>query len=542
MGNSSAVLTSSRLPRVGTTWLGHGAKLDSQTNDLQDRRAELVLIGGLTLVTFVLHLVFYKGYGFFRDELYFIVCGNHLDWGYVDQPPGVPFIAWASRHILGDTLFAIRFVPMLFAAAQVMFTGLIVRVMGGGRYAILLASLAILAAPMYFGSYLNTDMVMLTGWAACSYVVVRIMAGGSPKLWLWFGLAAGLSLQGKHEMAFFGFALLVGLLLSPQRKMLLSPWLYAGGAVALVIILPNIIWEIRHNWATLELLQNIAHSRKNVVLGPVDYFKTNILFLSPLSFPIWFVGILWCLFAKAGRAFRAMGWMWIVAFTVFILLKGKAYYLAPVYPALFAAGSVVISQWLSKPGEWRRVLKPAYATLVILFGILLWPFAMPMMSVEKFIAYEQALHVTPTKTETMHLDQLPQQYADMFGWREMAAAVARAYETIPLSERGKCGVFGQDYGQAAAIDYFGRQNGLPHAISGHQNYWLWGPAPYTGECLIVLDDTRENLDKLFTSVVFAGETYQQYAIPYENHLPIWICRGSKFGKMEDLWPKVKKWI
>ncbi len=515
--------------------------MNSETADLAERRRELFLIGGLTLLTFILHLIWYKGYGFFRDELYFIVCGNHLDWGYVDQPPGVPFIAWASRHLLGDSLFAIRFFPMLFAATQVMFTGLIARVMGGGRYAILLASLAILAAPQYFGSYLNTDMFMITGWAACSYIVVRIMAGGSPKLWLWFGLAAGLSLQGKHEMVFFGFALLVGILLSPNRKMLLSPWLYAGGAVAFIIILPNIIWEVRHNWATLELLQNIAHSHKNLVLGPGSYLLTNLLFLSPLSFPIWSIGILWCLFAKAGRNFRAMGWMWIVAFVVFVLLKGKAYYLAPVYPALFAAGSAALGAWLAKPGTWRMWLKPAYATMVILFGTLLWPFAMPMMSVERFIAYEHALHVAPGKTETMRLGELPQQYADMFGWPEMAAAVARAYEQIPLSERAGCGVFGQDYGQASAINYFGRQSGLPSAISGHQNYWLWGPAPYTGQCLIVIDDEKETLEKLFASVQYAGETYQQYAIPFENHRPIWICRGPKFGNMQDLWPKVKFW-
>ena len=509
-------------------------------------RGDWILLGALTLLAFVIHLALYKGYGFFRDELYFIACSHHLAWGYVDQPPGVAVVAWAARHALGDTLFAVRFVPVLFGAAEIFLVGLTAKAMGGRRFAILLAGLGVLAAPQFFGNYLNTDMFMELGWTTCAYIATLILAGGNPRLWIWFGVVAGLAMQGKHAMVFFGFAFVVALLLTPQRKMLLSPWPYAGGLVAFLIVLPNLIWEYRHHWATLELLQNIAKSDKNLVLGPWAYFLRSVDYLSSWSFPIWFGGILWCLFAPGGKRFRAIGWTWVVAFVTFVALKGKDYYLAPVYPALFAAGAVAIESLLEWHPLQRGKLKPALAATIVvvimLHGILSWPFAMPMMPVERFIAYEEALHVVPHKTETMDLNRLPQQYADMFGWPEMAAAVAKVYFCLPPEERAKCGIYGSNYGDAGAIDYFGRQYGLPHAISGHQNYWLWGPAPYTGECMIVISSNRKAWEEMYSSVELAGETYQQYAIPFENHKPIMIVRQPKFKSLADIWPQFKAWI
>lgn len=506
-------------------------------------RGEFLLLGGFTLATLALHLAFYKGYGFFRDELYFIACSHRLDWGYVDQPPGVAVVAWAARGLLGDTLFSVRFVPCVFAALQVLLTGLTARAMGGGRYAQALTCLCVIAAPQYFGSWLNTDMFMMLGWAACAWVAARILSGESERLWLLFGLFAGLALQGKHAMLFFGFAFVIGLVASPQRKMVLSPWMWAGGAVAFLIALPNLIWEYRHDWATVVLLTNIAKSNKNVVLGPLEYLRSNIDSLGRYSMPVWGAGLVWCLFLPSGRRFRPLGWTWVAALATFLALKGKNYYLTPAYPMLFAAGAVAIESWLARGATiLARVLRPAIAAVVLLTGMIGWPFGMPVMPVEKFIAYEEFLGVVPEKTENVALGKLSQQYSDMFGWPEMAAAVAKVYATIPAEERAKCGILTRNYGEAGAIDYFGRSYGLPGAISGHQNYWLWGPGPYTGECLIVIGRTREWLEERFSSVVQAGEAYQEYAISFENHRPIWICRGPKFGTLRDIWPELKTWI
>src|SRR5271156_5988219 len=226
----------------------NGGSGDSNTSAVS--RNNWIILGGFALFTFAIHLIFYGGYGFFRDELYFIACGKHLAWGYVDQPPGAPLVAWFSQKLFGQTLFAIRFVPVLFATAQILLTGLTARAMGGRGYAQFLACLCVLAAPQYFGSYLNTDMFMMLGWAACAWVAARIFAGESPRLWLLFGLFGGLALEGKHAMLFFLLAFLVAVVVSPRRKMLLTPWPWCGAAVASVIALPNVIWEDTHQWAT----------------------------------------------------------------------------------------------------------------------------------------------------------------------------------------------------------------------------------------------------------------------------------------------------
>jgi hypothetical protein len=509
-------------------------------------RNNWLILGGFALFTFALHLIFYKGYGFFRDELYFIACGKHLAWGYVDQPPGAPLVAWFSQKILGRNLFAIRLVPVLFATAQILLTGLTARIMGGRSYAQFLACLCVLAAPQYFGSYLNTDMFITLGWAACAWIAARIFVGESPRLWLLFGVFGGLALEGKHAMIFFLLAFLAAMVVSPQRKMLLSPWPWSAAVVAFLIALPNIMWEYQQRYATYELLTNIARSNKNLVLAPWPYLHSNIESLGMLTVLVWVPGLLWCLFLKDGQRFRAIGWTWIFSYILFIAMKGKDYYLTPAYPMLFAAGAVAIESWFARiPRTGGSIVRVVFALLIFLRGAIAWPFAMPMMPEEKFIAYEKFLGAVPEKTENTELDDLSQQYADMHGWPELAAAVAKVYDSIPEAERAQCAIFAGNYGEAGAIDYFGPQYGLPPAISGHQNYWYWGPRDYTGQCMVIIavgGTTRDVLERTYSNVEQAGETYAKYAIPFENHKPIWICRGRKNGTLQDAWPWLKRWI
>lgn len=505
------------------------------------------ILAAFALITFAIHLIFYKGYGFFRDELYFIACGKHLAWGYVDQPPGAPLVAWFSQKILGQTLFAIRFIPVLFATVQILLVGLTARAMGGRAYAQFLACLCVLIAPQYFGSYLNTDMFMMLGWVACAWVAVRIFSGERPQLWLLFGLFAGLALEGKHAMLFFLLAFLAAVVVSPQRKLLLTPWPWYAAAVAFLIALPNVIWEYTHHWATYELLSNIAKSDKNLVLGPWQYLHSNIEALGFLTVLVWVPGLLWCLFLKDGQRFRALGWMWIFSYVLFIALKGKDYYLTPTYPMLFAAGAVAIEAWSAKiPRTAGLISKAVFALLIFARGAIALPFAMPMMPEEKFIAYEKALGAAPAKTENTDITDLSQQYADMHGWPELAATVAKIYNSIPEPERSQCAIFMGNYGEAGAVDYFGPQYGLPPSISAHQNYFFWGPRQYTGDCILIMagSSAREKLAPNYTSVEKVGETSAPYAIPFENHRTIWLYRGRKPGAptLQEIWPSLKLWI
>jgi hypothetical protein len=223
-----------------------------------------------------------------------------------------------------------------------------------------------------------------------------------------------------------------------------------------------------------------------------------------------------------------------------LTMHGRMYYPAPAYPMLFAEGGMAFDRWLSRidSGRW---LKPAWVTLLVATGIALAPFAyFPMLSVDQYIAYSRFWHFEPPRIETHRIGPLPQIYADQFGWREMAQVVADAYYKLPPEEQKSCAILGQNYGQAGAIDFFGAKMGLPNAISGHQNYYYWGPRGYTGECMIVMGDQRERLQELFEDVEYAGTVDHPLSMPYQ-HFEVFVCRKPKFGTLQQVWPELRHW-
>ena len=493
----------------------------------------LAVSAAFAVATLILHALTYRGYGYFRDELYFMACGDRPDWAMLDHPPLVALVSRVSRSLLGESLFSIRLFSMLASALQVFFAGWLAREFGGKRFGVVIACLATMTAPLFIGTYLGTDDFAQLFWVACAAVVARLVNGGDRRLWLLFGVLAGIGLEGKHSLLFFGFALFVGLLVSPQRVVLREPLFWAAGAAAILLFAPNLLWEYKHRWPTLELLKNIARSDKNVVLSPFAFLRDQIILMGPLSSPIWIAGTVWLLASKKGSRFRSLGWGYLVAFATFVVLKGKNYCLGRYYPILFAAGSTAIADTLAAR---RRLagLKPVIAVLIVVQGALLLPFAQAVLPPRRFIAYEKALHMEPPPTETHEMGPLPQQFADMFGWPELAARVVASDGRLSPNERSKSCVFAQNYGEAGAIDFFGRAYGPPPAISGHQNDFLWGPRNCSGEVLIVIGGKREDLDRRFDTVEVADRTESEYAMPYENHLPIYVCRRLKTGTLAEL--------
>jgi len=345
-------------------------------------------------------------------------------------------------------------------------------------------------------------------------------------------------LEEKYSIAVFGFAMVVGLLVTKQRSALLNKWLWLGGIAAFLIFLPNLIWNINDHWPFLELMHNIRVDGRDVRLSAFQYFAQQILLAHLLTAPIWITGLLMLLLSPRFRNYRLLGWSYLITFTAFVVLKGKNYYLAPIYPMLFAAGAVAIEAAIERTRQnW---LKPAIVLLLIAGGSWLAPLVVPIFSVDHFISYMNKLPFKVPRSEHSHESALlPQHYADQFGWEEMTAMTAQAWSRIPAEERSDCGIFAQDYGQAGAIDFFGPRFGLPRALSGHQTYFLWGPRNYSGNCLIVLDDKKETLDQLFDHVEYVGSSDNPYAL--ERHIPVFICKGAKFGSLAKLWPDLKKW-
>jgi hypothetical protein len=500
------------------------------------------LLGGLSFALFAVHMLVSRRYGYFVDELYYLACSHHLAWGYVDQPPLIAVITWLERVTLGNSLSALRFLPAVAAGLRVLLTGLIARELGARRFGVILACVCVAVAPIYLGldSLLTMNVFESLFWMGAALVALKIFHGASQKLWLLFGVICGIGLLNKHSMLFFGFGLFAGLLLTSQRKQFTKPWIWLAGVIALLIFLPNLLWEIQRYFPTVELLRNVQQSGRNTEMGPAMFMLVQTFILHPLAAPVWVAGLLELLRDREAKGGRVLGIAYVVLIMCMLTMHGRLYYPAPAYPMLFAAGGVVFERWLARlpSGRW---LRPAYIALLVATGLVLAPLAyFPLLTVDQYMAYSKYVHLAPVRLENHPLGPLPQIYADQFGWQEMAQVVADAYHQLPAEEQKNCGIFGQNYGQAGAIDFFGAKMGLPPAISGHQNYFYWGPHGYTGACLIVMGDRAEPLHELFESVERVGVVTHPLSMPYE-HFDVYLCRRPKFGDLDTVWPKIKRW-
>ncbi len=515
-----------------------------------DRSAEqswakngMLAVAGIAAASFVLHMIFNNRYGYFRDEFNYIICGRHLTWGYVDQPPLVPVLSRMFLAVFGESLRAVRLMPVLAMSSTIVLSGLIARELGGKRFAVVLTALAVLIAPIYLsnGSLLTSNCLEPLLWMGCVYFAILAAKRDQPRCWLRFGVVAGIGLQEKYSIGVLGFAIVVGLLLTGQRRFLLNKWMWLGGGAAFLIFLPNLLWNVAYHWPFVELMRNIKASGRDVVLSPWQYFSQQILLIHPVSALIWITGVIAFLAARRFKPYRFLGFAYLFSFAVFVILKGKNYYLAPIYPVYLAAGCIVIDDAINRFRQGWRWLKPVIAVLLLAGGAVFAPLVVPILPIEQFVTYMQRLPIKVPRTEHSHMRAvLPQHYADQFGWDEIVDEVVVAWNKIPNEERKDCAIFAQDYGQAGAIDFLGPKYGLPPALSGHQSWFLWGPRGYSGNCLIALDDNRETLEGLFEHVDFVGTSRDNpYAL--ERQIPVFICRGAKFGSLAQLWPSLKKW-
>ena len=332
------------------------------------------------IATFGLHLVCNPGYGYFRDELYFIICGQHPQWGYVDQPPVAPLLA-AGSQMFGHSLILLRGVPAIFAAAGVYVTCLLAVELGGGAFAQIVAALVVFFAPvlMNFGMKVSPDMVGLWLWPLGALYALRLTRGADPRGWLALGAVIGICLQSKYSVVFFFAALLLGLLLTPERRILFSRWFLAGCGVAGLIALPNFLWQAHYHFPMLELLR-AGQNGKNVIVGPMQYVVQQLLITNVFLSVVWIIGLGWCLWNARSRF---LGYTYIILIFFMMAMHGKHYYPADVYPCLMAAGGVAIEAWTSR---WK-VLRPVVAAAVIVLGLLFVPLAMPILPEAQAVSY-----------------------------------------------------------------------------------------------------------------------------------------------------------
>lgn len=476
-------------------------------------------------------------YGYFRDELYYIALSDNLDLGYVDVPPIVPLLLAGVRHLFGTSFLALHLLPAICGALVVWLVSSMVRKLGGGFNAQLLALASVTLAPIYlcWESTYTYDVFDKLSWTLMLYVTVLLLKTEDKKYWIYFGLVAGFGCLAKITILFLAFGILSAMLLTRERKHFLSWQLWAGGVLALLICSPYIIWQIKEGLPAIEYYGSYA-SAKTWPSTPPEFIKNQIVTMNGLAFPVWFAGIYYFIFNEKGRRYRMLGLAYIIVLVVCIVLKVKFFLPAPFYTVLFAAGAVLIEAYAEKNNARHLKRKPAVA--IFLVGLLQVPFARPIIPVKPFVKYTGRSVWEGVRGERHDLGRLPQHFHDRFGWDIMARSVKVAYDGLSDEEKPKVCVLMGNYGEAGALWVYGGQYNLPRPISGHLQYYLWGTRGHSADVVISIGIDIETLKDQWDDVRVVHEHACRWAIPYEKYLDVHVCRKPN-KSLEEMWPSFK---
>ena len=488
------------------------------------------LLAYIALADFTFQMMFATNYGYFRDELYYIVSGTqHLSLGYVDFPPFIAYVAAFLNLISKDSLISIHVVPAMNESILVFVAGMIARELGGGRRAQLLTAISTFFSLgfLVFGSLFTPDSFDSLWWSLLAYLVIRIVKRKEPKLWVLAGLVAGIGLLSKLTIFFFMTAMIISFLTIPSsRKYLRSKWIAVGGLLAVIFILPMIYWNSINGWPMIQFYQDFRGDVSGG--GPLNFFITQLAIMSFLNAPIFVLGLYFYLRSNEGNELRALGLAYLLLYAFMTLLNMKTYYLMPIYPMLFAGGAIMIERSsAAKRGFFRWFGSKPFIACLIIIGMLIAPIAVPILSPQNLIKYYGA--------SDYYSNPLP----DKYGWSGMVTNLSKVVDTLPASIRSQACIFTSNYGEASAVNFFGPSLGLPRAISGHNSYYVWGPGPCTGQVLISIGVSLSTLQQAYTNITTLTTLDCQYCISYEQILPVYLCTSPNFTSVAALWPEVR---
>ena len=484
---------------------------------------DTALIIYIALATVVIHLILGNRYGIHRDELATLEDARHLAWGYPAYPPVTPFFGRISLELFGTSVRGFRFFANLAQAGVVVLCGLMAREMGARRGAQLVAAVA--AVPFCLGGGYQMMYVAFDAlaWALTAYFIVRLLNSQDPRWWVAIGAGIGLGMMTKYTMGFFALSIVAGVIFTPARRYLRSKWLWIGVALSVLIWLPNVLWQVQHHLVSLDFLSHI-HAR-DVRQGRTANFLPQQLMMTGLRFPLALAGLYFCFVAPAGKRYRMIGWMYIVTLALFVVAKGRWYYMGPAYTMVYAAGAVWGEQWLATMNRARamtvRWLVWGALTFELIFTIAFW------------------LPVPPLNSRWWDVNNsLTGDFREQLGWRELVQEVAKIRDSLTPEERAHLGIIGTNYGEAGAINLYGPEYGLPRAISGINSFWYRGYGDPPPQTLIIIGLSRHYMDETFSSCRLAGHTWNPYGIKNEeteDHPDIYVC-----GPPKDGWPEFWK--
>jgi 4-amino-4-deoxy-L-arabinose transferase-like glycosyltransferase len=487
----------------------------------------ILLLLGLAL--FLLHMFTNHQYGFHQDELVVVDNAYNLDWGYVEYPPVTPFLTRISLDIFGLSLVSARMFAALAQSIIMVLAGLMARELGGKRATQILAAIATAIAPIALVEgatvmYVTFDFL----WSVLiAYFVIRILKSGDPRWWLGIGAAIGLGMMTKFTMAFWVAGIVGGVLLTDARRYIKSPWLWGGVVLSLLVFLPNMLWQIQHNFISLDFLQGI-HAR-DVEMGRADdYLIEQFVFsANTIVIPLWIAGLYYYFFRQDSKRFRMMGWMFVITFMIYFLAQGRSYYEAPAYPMLIAAGAVVWQEWIDKLSiqKARLALGVTWSALVVgtvFAGVI-------------------ALPIPPINSPLFNaVSEVHDLFTEQIGWHDMVKTVGDIYADLPAEENARAGILTGENDEAAALNLYGGRYGLPKVISGSDTFWLRGYGNPPPETLIIVGLEPQYINNFFAQCTVAGTITNSYGIENDLSNPpdIFVCRKARFP-WPEIWEKIK---
>lgn len=493
----------------------------------KDFKTDNILLIVLAGVAVLLHILFNGQYGFHRDELDFIMNARQLAWGYVSYPPVTPFFTRLGLELFGESLRGLRVIPAIVQGIVMVLAGLMARDMGGKRMAQIMAALAVFITPT---SLMGGTLIMYftfdyLWWVLMAFFVVRLIVTDDARYWLGIGAAIGFGMMTKYTMIFWVAGLVIAVLLTDARKYLKSKWLYFGAGLALLIFLPNMIWQIRHDFISLRYLtsihaRDIQWGRSEGFISRQFYETTNLFAL-----PLWTAGLVTCFFSASMKRFRILGWMFVIPFVLFIINQGRSYYVGPAYVMLLAAGAAWFENWLeARPVQTRRAG----------FG-LLWS----LLAIGGVIFFVAVKPIAPINSTLWNItSKLNSEVVEMVGWQDLTKQVADIYQSIPENEKPRTVIVAANYGEAGALDLYGKQYDLPGVISGANSLWYRGYGDIQSEAVILVGFEQSYQGEVFESCKYSGTVTNSYGVKNEEstrHNGLYLCRGMK-KTWSELWP------
>jgi hypothetical protein len=477
----------------------------------------------IAVATVIVHWITGHQYGFQRDELATLEDSRHLDWGFVAYPPITPLFGRLSLILFGTSLAGFRFFAAAAEAIAVVLTGLMAREMGVGLGAQLIATAAAIPFCLAGGAMMQYVSFDYLFWVLAAYFVVRLLKSEDPRWWLAIGASVGFGFESKYTMGFFALGIAVAALLTDARRYFRSKWLWYGVGLSILIFLPNLIWQARNQFVSLEFLQHI-HAR-DVRMGRAKNFLPEQLKLTLGGIFLALAGLYFALFSRNGKRFRMLGWMYLIPLALFMIAKGRAYYLAAAYPMLYAAGSVWAEQSLSRIGSLAgNLIRLLVWVVLIADAALMASITLPISAAD-----------SPWATRAMKING---DFCEEIGWPELVETIAKVRDALPAEDRVHVGILAGNYGEAGAVNLYGPQYGLPPAISGVNSFWQRGYGDPPPQTLIVVGRNLDQIQDAFVSCTLAAHTWNRFGVLNEEtreHPDIFVCRT-----LRQPWPEYWK--